>query len=142
MVAHQAHLQALLVNSSVLLASPLTTSTERSKPQGDSSHSRRQRVSPFQMAVANSHTSANGGSDQEISLETTRERDLGYDAQDATPSKKRKSGKEKDISGMDVWDSHESLVGLASPALPKKIARGASASQADKEKKNPPKRRR
>lgn len=142
MVAHQAHLQALLVNSSVLLASPLTTPVDHPKLQGALIQGRRQRVSPFHAAVANSYISVLGGADQETSFQVTRERDLGYDAEDVTPSKRRKPGKEKNVTDMDAWDSQEPSVGLESIGLAKKSAGGGSASLSSREKKNAPKRRR
>ncbi|KAJ9104601.1 hypothetical protein QFC21_002099 [Naganishia friedmannii] len=142
MIAQQAHLRALLANSSVLLASPLAISSDRSKMHGDTSHNRRQRVSPSRVGVDNTFTSGNGGSDQETLSHTTREHDLGYNAADVTPSKRRKTGKEKSASGMDFWDAEETSARLGSPALAKQPVAGTSATQLYKDKKNAPKRRR
>ncbi|KAJ9098529.1 hypothetical protein QFC19_006297 [Naganishia cerealis] len=136
LVAHQAHLQALLTNSSVLLASPSMKFIERPKIQGDAAHIRRQRASPTRAAVTNGYGSAYGGSDQENTSQPTRGTNvMAYDADDVTPSKRRRTGKEKNAMGMDTWDLEETLLGRRSPALGKKPVASVAISQAYKEKK-------
>jgi hypothetical protein len=144
LVAHQAHLQALLANSSIFL-SPQSSTGDALDPWDAHAAGKRARPSPTSMRIGGMAL-AHGGSDFDGSASHMRNMTAGAGASvagEVTPSKKRKTGKEKvSVVSGETWEDGELVGNRRSPAPAKKAVSGSLAGHAAKDGRSVAKKRR
>jgi hypothetical protein len=140
LVAHQAHLQALLANSSIFL-SPQSSTGDALDPWDGHAAGKRARPSPTSMRLGGMPL-AHGGSE----FDGSHMRNMTAAASvagEVTPSKKRKTGKEKvSVVSGERWEDGELVGNRRSPAPAKKAVSGSLAGHAAKDGRSIAKKRR
>lgn len=146
LIAHQAHLQALLSNSSIFLPTQMAANNEIIHDWEGHITGKRARLSPPGGRVL----STNGGiphtgSDYEPTGTLARNANgTSFSLGELTPSKRRKTGKEKGAVaiGLDSWEDREAHENGRSPTLAKKLPNAALSSNSAKDGRHVLKKRR
>lgn len=146
LIAHQAHLQALLSNSSIFLPTQLAANNETVHGWEGHITGKRARLSPPVGRVSSNNGGIpHAGSDYEpVGIQARNANGNSFSLGDLTPSKRRKTGKEKGAVaiGLDSWEDRDAHENGRSPTLAKKLPNAALSGNSAKDGRHASKKRR